>query len=707
MLFHTGTRPLLSTLALAGLAVASLEGVSRADADTAKAGLEVVAERYLAELLAPSFAKAEEYMASLGTDGAWDDIDYDTGEVVYEHISRCSAMLAAWRRAGHEYEGDAGMLEAGLRSFHYWMQEDWQDWNWWDNQIGATRQAAHLMLIGRGQIPEPDWAKGLEILGRAWPAPNNPTGYGQNLVYRVNQTLIRGILEDDPGLVQAVVQRTAEEIRRPAPEGIQIDWSFHQHGHQLYWGGYGQGFVSDLANIALKVAGTPYALPPEKLDLIAGLVLDGGVTGRGVARRHHSRAGQAFAAVCDHLVKAGNPRRAELTAMAGRIRGDEAVPPLIGNRHFFTSDFMAHHRPGFYTSFKMASLRVFGTESGNGEGLRNYHLPDGAAWLYRRGDEYTDIYPVLDWKRLPGITCEQGPDPIPLCDWGWGSASDTTWAGGASDGMSGTACFELKRLNVRTLKAAFFFDDAFVLLGTAVSCTGPDPVYTSVNQCLLRGEVTVCAGDRVAVLPTGEAITYERPEWIHHDGVGYVPLIAGSMTARAGAQTGSWQDINRSYSPEPVTVDVFSLWIDHGAEPADGSYAYAVIPGTDPSALARWAAAPPVEVLANTATLQAVADRGSGVVGAVFLEPGNLRLGPDTSVSVDQPCVTVIREGGAEFRAAVANPRNEPLEVEMHVSRRLSGPGAVWDADQGVTRLTFALPAGPEAGKSVVRVCAE
>jgi hypothetical protein len=39
-------------------------------------------------------------------------------------------------------------------------------------------------------------------------------------------------------------------------------------------------------------------------------------------------------------------REAEFRDLAARASGQPA-PPLIGNRHFWRSDVMTHHRPGY------------------------------------------------------------------------------------------------------------------------------------------------------------------------------------------------------------------------------------------------------------------------------------------------------------------------------------------------------------------------
>lgn len=679
------------------------------------AGLATIGQRYRADLMAPTFSAAAGFMNTMLPDGTWADLSYTSNELPLTHISRCSQMLRAYNKPGHAYYLSAQMLSAALLSFNRWMVVDWQDWNWFRNQITGPREAASIMLIGRGQIPPQDWTKGLEIVGRAWPPPDGDQGHGQNLVYRLYPTIIGGIIQDDPAVVHGAMQGLEDEIVVPSVAGIQVDWAFHQHGPQLYWGGYGQGFASDISLVTLKVAETPYALNPAKLDLVTAMLLDGaqwairgsaldsGVAGRSVSRPSHSTAGNSFAPVCDRLIQSGNSRETELENLARNIRGQQGGVPLLGNRHFFTSDFMAHHRAGYYTSFKMASNRVYGTESGNNEGLKNFHLPDGATWLYRRGDEYHEIYPILNWRLIPGITCEQYTGAIPLCEWGNNSWSNSTWAGGASDGMYGTATFHLNRLNVSARKSAFYFDDEFVVLGAGISCTnGSQDVMTSINQCLQNGNVIVHNGVSQAVFPPGQQ-TYNNPKWIHHDQVGYVPLAPQQIIVKAVEQSGSYFEINNSYSTDILKANVFTAAVNHGINPSNATYAYAIVPGIDSNGLNVWADAPPVQVLSNTAALQAVVHRGIQVAGVAFMQGGTVVIEPGLSVSVNRACVVFIRYAGDRFVAAVASPEHFDGTVLMTVSRCLSGEGAEWIPAEQVSRVLFSLPGGHFAGQSVVK----
>ena len=64
-----------------------------------------------------------------------------------------------------------------------------------------------------------------------------------------------------------------------------------------------------------------------------------------------------------------------------------------------------------------------------------------------RGDEYfgRDIWPALDWTRLPGITVEQKADTASDV-YGYGTR---TFAGGTGDGRNGVSAMELAPLDSR------------------------------------------------------------------------------------------------------------------------------------------------------------------------------------------------------------------------------------------------------------------
>lgn len=72
---------------------------------------------------------------------------------------------------------------------------------------------------------------------------------------------------------------------------------------------------------------------------------------------------------------------------------------------------------------------------------------------------------------------------------------------------------------------------------------------------------------------------YKNPEWIWHDGIGYLFPKGGNIVAGQQIQSGTWHDINHSINrKEEIQNDVFTVCIDHGLQPKSGSYAYIVLP---------------------------------------------------------------------------------------------------------------------------------
>src|SRR5439155_19057204 len=98
---------------------------------------------------------------------------------------------------------------------------------------------------------------------------------GQNLVWGVNNQILRGLIENDADTVAAAYTRLYEEVRISTDEGIQPDFSFHQHGAQLYNGGYGLGFAQDVPRLVRFSWGTSWQIPDDRLQVLCGYLLDG------------------------------------------------------------------------------------------------------------------------------------------------------------------------------------------------------------------------------------------------------------------------------------------------------------------------------------------------------------------------------------------------------------------------------------------------
>ena len=250
-------------------------------------------------------------------------------------------------------------------------------------------------------------------------------------------------------------------------------------------------------------------LPPEQFlnihlirSLLSSLILDGSrwfalgpVSDYAAEGRELTRPGEDagyLGNAAKYMLTLPTGREDEFRALLARVAG-EKTGSLIGNKHFFRSDIMVHHRPDWYMSAKMYSVRTVNTDglSGCDEGLLSHYLAEGATTIMRHGNEYRDIFPVWDWQHIPGTTLELKPhiagEPK--------RKGTTSFAGGASrTEYPVCAGFQLRRDSLTARKAWFFFSDMAVCLGSGIHCNSDYPVVTTLNQCLLKGPVII--GDK-------------------------------------------------------------------------------------------------------------------------------------------------------------------------------------------------------------------
>lgn len=668
--------------------------------------------------------KARAILSTIKTDGSWADIEYgalnrSTWQTV-DHMQRTLVLAKAFATPGQPLYENPELRDKTILALQWWLQNDYQNPNWWWNMIGVPQLVGETMLLMESHVTPEQRAKVLEILMRSEWTP----GQGQNTVWLAGCSLIRGLLEDDAAVVGRCFNAIWDEIRIAyAPhEGIQPDFSFHQHKQQLYNGGYGLGFGNDVARYVTFAWGTPFQPDAQKVNLFSRYLLDGqqwmirgrmmdySTIGREITRNGKvgvpgtwtagpispAGAGYGLLNAVDLMADLPTARQAEFRAFAARLRRTPGVPALSGNRHFWRSDYTTHHRPGFFVSVKMLSSRMMNAEVVNNEGRKSFHLSDGATFLYRDGEEYYDIFAVWDWNRVPGTTVEVRDPMLPpnLVQ----IRGRSGFVGGVSDGYYGMTAMILDRDALLARKACFFFDEGYVLLGAGITDTSEHSVLTSVEQSWLRGSIEIQGQNDP--LPLGRH-ALDGVRWVIHDGTGFVFAPGQAVTVQNTEQSGRWSDIG-SGSDTLRTGDVFSVWIDHGVRPDGAEYAYTVLPTSTRESVEAFVRQNPWHVLANTSRVQAVWNSRSRVFQAAFYEPGTVSEGEGWSVTVDRACLVQVRDhAGGIVSVSVSQPENKHSVVHVSLDRRLSGDGASVSGD--TTRLVFDLPDGDAAGSSVVK----
>jgi chondroitin AC lyase len=639
------------------------------------------------ELPKSSIDGVEKLLSAMRADGSWADIDYASKArsawPPSMHLTRTLALVVRGRGGATPAAFKAQCLAAAHRALAYWIPRDFRCPNWWHNEIGVPKVLGNIALLLNQDLTEDERDY---ITRTVLPRAKVGGMTGQNRVWLAANGLMLAALQADEGLMRRAAEVIHEELRTGLGEGIQPDWSYHQHGPQQQFGNYGMAYAVEMSRWITVLRGTPWEFPEAKVAQLRNYLLEGlnWVIWRGMmdvsacGRQLFPKSSWSKAGVVRGVMRTmgvvDTNCADEYGAFVSRNQ-PAAVNDLTGNRMFWRSDYLIHRRTHWMTSLKMSSSRVIGGETVNRENLSGLHLADGATFFYRSGHEYDDIFPVWNWRMIPGGTSQLGeaslrwPEPY--------LKAEAEFVGGVSDGANACAAMDFHRAGLRARKSWFFRDDVMVCLGSNIHATGAQPVVTTINQCLLKSSVTVQRADqRESMHGSNQNLT--GADWVEHDGLRYTPLGGEAWLASAAGRSGNWRQVFDSpATPKAdLTRDVFTLWIAHGNQPAGAAYAYAVSPAEDPDL-------PPLRILANTDLLQAV-KIGVGQsewIGAVFWSAGSAML-DGIKITVSAPCLMIVDAA----QVWVSDPTQKLASLRVTLNKHAA---------------MIHLPSAGDAGKSV------
>ena len=697
--------------------------------------IETIRGRIVSTLMEPSVndARVRELMATLRADGTWPGIDYeDVRREAFQHTRHLSNMLTmsrAFKKKGSALYGKKELKNAIFSSLDYWLAHDFVCDNWWNNEIGTPDVITAMLLILDKDLTPVQVEKALGVVARSHINGPGARQSGDRIKIagiQAKYTLFKRDVETFEMLVKVI----ESEIRFVPTDqrGMQYDYSFHHRDdHVNNTLTYGLGYADAFVEWTTYLAGTRYQLAEPAvrqlvdyyLDGICKQMVDGKYPDPSTANRDISRPGHGGAmgaGTPERLMAATQYRREELQQIVN-IREDKAKSTLSYGQFFWLSEYYVHQRPGYFTSVRMFSNRNANMEIPyNSEGLTNHHRGDGTNYISLTGTEYFDLAPVNDWQKIPGATVMQKaslPDENEIQKYGV-----MDFAGAVTDGMYGAAGFDFISPHdpLRARKAWFFFDREYVCLGAGIRSLTNNPVATTLNQCLLRGEVLINDGNVTKTQSRGESQIADV-RWVYHDGVGYLFPEPVKVSLKNQAATGSWYAINRqtNISKEEVSLDVFKLWIDHGSRLNGAAYQYIVMPGANREQVELACQTPSVTVLSNTPDMQAVWHNTLNILQLVCYKTGTLRRRtPNTpptggseggfSITMDSPGILMARVGKGKVELSVADPSRKLGKIHFSVNYRIEKKGrnylAVWNEAKGVSEISIDLPQGERAGES-------
>ena len=599
--------------------------------------------------------------------GCWRDIDYsaqDRGRwPATLHVTRMYSLAKLYTAGNTRWKNSDELSRLLHSAMQWWFRNMPVCPNWWHNDIGVPKKMIAVLLMLRDELSEEELAGGLKVLERSRFGRT-----GQNKVWLAGNNLMKGLLIDDEALVKEACRQIAEEIRiADGDEGIQPDWSFHQHGPQIQTGNYGLAYADGLAFWMRVLKGSPYDFTPEQKETLTGLMKEGlcWSVWKGLMDPNHcgrqnfidAGVGKAYAlsVAASNMAKASDADSVFFANVAREIlQCDKYSNTLTGNRYYSRSDCGIHRSPDWYASIRMHSERTIGFEFTNKENTLANFSADGALLTMVSGREYENIFACWDWRKVPGVTAYNDGKSIKCDDSVEGKRNCSSHVGGlVSDGAM-TATMELNRDGLHAFKSSFFFDDCVVALGSGIKVS--DSVHfidvtTSVEQKLLEGKVK------------------QGKNWVHNGRTGYLSLDGQPLLHSKGRQKGDWGRIDPALDGKRDSKEVFSCWFAHGPKCRDASYAYMILPDADARATALAAGNPPVKILRNDNACQAVL-HNSGVLSAVFHRSGTYYLEGQTFVA-ETPCLVIACADGRMYErlpeASLDCPVPEVKDKEMEV----------------------------------------
>lgn len=383
---------------------------------------------------------------------------------------------------------------------------------------------------------------------------------------------------------------------------------------------------------------------------------------------------------------------------------------------FNAMDKTVHRRPGYAFALARSSDRISKYEYMNNENLMPWFQGDGAHYLYLAGTDQSqafgvDYFTTVSPYGLAGVTApveerrtipqlygtpyyENPGHPLNFTS---SSESQNTYvyfprgtnghSGGATLGAYGTAAlvqssdvawaakqdgilpddFVVYR-NATATKSWFLFDDEIVVLAAGVGDGAGRAATTTVDARIAP------ATDPVAVtgaLRSGGAWTgpgtadlawlrYANPA--QNTAVGYVFLSAQPVRVALDTVTRSRRVVRTANPDTAVTKRVFGVTADHAAGAAPSSYAWALVPHATEASLTAYADGP-LEVLANTADVQAVRHAGLGLTGVNTFTPGAHEAG---GLSIDGPASVLAQtRAGRLTTVAISDPTMDRDVIEV------------------------------------------
>lgn len=375
------------------------------------------------------------------------------------------------------------------------------------------------------------------------------------------------------------------------------------------------------------------------------------------------------------------------------LQAVDMAAPYIGSHVFANMDRVVHHRNDYAVALAMYSSRIQNFEMMNGENLKGWNQGNGTLYLLNADSgQYDDAFwPTVNSHRLAGTTVDKVSRSTEDNKEEFTMASD--FVGGTSlDNLYSTAAMALEQPQYRNItnyrttlqakKSWFFFDDEVIALGSGIHSTDDRDIETIVENRMIREDASnqvLINGNAVLANPSVVKEDFADVSWAYLEGskaanagIGYYFPEPITLSAIKQTRTGSWKEINTKGSADVIRRNYVTMWFDHGKNPVDATYSYALLPSKTPDEVKAYAQAPQYEVRKNTAQVQAVYEKNLGILAANVFDSAAGDLG---EVKVDSPSSLMVQLKDGKLSLSISDPTMKlktPITLELGMDKEIT-----------------------------------
>ncbi|PQV49461.1 chondroitin AC lyase [Jejuia pallidilutea] len=603
----------------------------------------------------------KELLEIMNADFSFTDIDYNmhrkSNWKPRTHLKRLIILARAFEDKNSKYYKLNTLAKQIVGGLNYWTSNNFYSDNWWHSEIGIPQSLGPTLIICQSIIPDSTITKALKIMDKS-----KIYRTGQNKIWLSGNVFMRELIRGNQNKIITAANTIKSVVitSKPYEEGIQPDYSFHQHGPQPQFGNYGLHFAEDIIKWLFIFNTTEIAFSSEKVDLMRKLMFEGQQKVIYKGKYEILATGrQIFPEMVNGEKYRGPVAKYELYKKIERIFNifDTIQNPIkapLGYVHFRNSDYSLYRTNTFFSSVRMSSKRVIGAEAGNGENQMGYHLGDGTNLIYRRGDEYHEIYPVWNWRKLPGTTTVQDSTMSLTLTWD-GYRNNSHFTGGLRNNNVGITAFKYRRDSLQANKSYFFVDNKIYALGSSISTNRNFNVVTTINQCYKKSAVFM----------------YKKKNKITsvwHDSIAYLSLTKQNLKVKQSEQTGNWKKVLTWHTDSLISKPIFNLEIEHGTKPKDKKYAYVSVVGVSKKDIKTIKKNQLAKIIGHSKALHALSFNNGKTLAISAFKACEVKINNKQTLKIKSPCILSLNklENGWSLNAVDATQQQALLSFEIN-----------------------------------------